>query len=247
LSHIHLPDGVIPLGWWLAGWAMAFVWLLLATRSIRGTQVRRRLPLLGAMGALMLLTMSIPLGPLPLHLNLTVLTGISAGPWLGYIVVFAVNLMLSWVGHGGLTTGGLNTLVMGIELALGWWFYQRLLARQPLRRKALVATALALLVSVLCSLSLIGWSTGLGRAVLALDPWHLSAVPHGSEDEVLESASWEGHEAAGTLQQSARFWGRSGYAALAALLLSGIAIESLTTWAVIQYLDRVRPDLLSGC
>lgn len=243
MSHIHLPDGVLPFVWWFTADLLAIGWLLLVERRVRGRSLRRQLPLPGAMGALMLLTMSVPLGPLPFHLNLTVLTGMIAGPWLGFITVFVVNAMLSLLGHGGLTVIGLNSLIMGVEVVLGWWLFHRLLRPWPISVRAVFTPILTLLVSITLSLSMIGWSTGLWTATL----------PHAHEDHLLsqqpisQPASGHAFPVDDTLRTAVsnwQLWGMKGLWALGVLLSVGLLTESLATLAITRYLLQVRPDLL---
>lgn len=73
----------------------------------KGGDIRRKIPFIGVVGALMLIFMSIPLGFIPVHLSLAVLCGILAGPELGFTAVFAVNTILSLMGHGVLQPSGL--------------------------------------------------------------------------------------------------------------------------------------------
>jgi cobalt/nickel transport system permease protein len=223
LSHIHLPDGVLPFAWWFAGDVLALLWLIVAERQVQKGPARRQLPLLAALGAMMLLTMSVPLGPLPWHLNLTVLTGILAGQWLGFIVVVVVNAMLSLLGHGGVTVLGLNSLIMGVEVSLGWWVFHRLLRRATISWRSLVAPVLALLVSITLSLSLVGVGTGL---------WTV-ALPHSHDDhlltheEISQPASGRVLSADRSLPTAVanwRLWGLRGISALGLLLGIGLLL-----------------------
>lgn len=243
MSHLHVPDGVLPFAWWFTGDVLALVWLLLAERRLRGQAARRRLPQVAALGALMLLTMSVPLGPLPWHLNLTVLTGIVAGPWLGFVAVLVVNAVLSLLGHGGLTVLGLNSLVMGVEVALGWWVFHRLFCRRSLSLRALAAPLLALLVSTTLSLGLIGVSTGLWGAALPHDDHSLHLLP----EQVSQPASGAALPSEATLAAAVadwQLWGVRGIWAIGLLLSLGWLAESLATLAIARYLQQIRPDLL---
>ncbi len=245
ISHIHLPDGVLPWSWWLLADLLALVWLLVALRHEGRGRRSMRLPLLGALGACMLLTMSVPLGPLPLHLNLTIVTGILAGPWLGFITVFLVNIMLSLLGHGGLTVVGLNSLLMGLEVAVGWWLFHRLFRNWSISWRACLAPMLALLLSVSISFGVIGWSTGDWAA--SLPGSHAEAHRHGHELAV-HSAEGQSYPETG-LGAVLSDWGalgQTGIAALALLFGLGLLSESVATLAVTRYIEQVRPELLRG-
>lgn len=239
MSHIHLPDGALPVTWWVAGLAVTAAILFLCIRRIDGQQARRQVPFLGAMAALMLVTMSVPLGPIPFHLNLTVLTGIVAGPVLGFITVFLVNLMLSVLGHGGLTTIGLNTLITGVEVTLGWWVFHRLLRRRGLTSRAVMAPLLALLVSISLTVTLVGVSSGTWAAALPHDE-------HGYETMVTAVHSEDG-QGASLLQAlgGVEFLGLAGIGALAVILVLGLLAETVATLMVLRFFDKVRPDLLT--
>lgn len=227
MSHIHLPDGVLPISWWLLAYIAAFIWLALALRQAEAEKVRRKLPFLAAMSALMLLTMSIPLGPLPIHLNLTVLTGIVVGPWLGFVAVFVVNIMLSFLGHGGLTAIGINTLITGMEVLIGWWLYHRVLRVWRINWRAVTATGLALLLTSGLAVGVVGLCTGIFDAGLEQHVHHDSTAPE--------------HTAMDT---DANFLGLGGVAAFSVILLCGLVIEAIATWGIIGYLQKAKPELL---
>ncbi|MGE5653634.1 MAG: energy-coupling factor ABC transporter permease, partial [Bacillota bacterium] len=180
MSHIHLPDGTMPAPWWIAGLVVMALILMLSIRSISTQQARMKIPFLGAMAALMLVTMSVPLGPLPFHLNLTVLTGIVAGPALGFVTVSIVNVLLSFLGHGGLTTIGLNTMITGLEVSLGWWVFHRLLKNRSLTSRAVLAPLVTLLISISLTVGLLGVSTGTWAAALPHDEHGHEVVATGS-------------------------------------------------------------------
>lgn len=109
MSHLHLPDGVVP--WWL--WAPALV-LVVALLALAGrSRSAQRVAYQGALGGLMMAAMAIPLGPIEYHLTLVGPVGVLLGASGALPVIFVVSATLALVGHGGLTVVGLNTLVMG--------------------------------------------------------------------------------------------------------------------------------------
>ena len=57
MSHLHIPDGVLPLRIWLPGFIAAVAFLFLATWALRD-QPRSRAAYQGAVGALMLAAMA---------------------------------------------------------------------------------------------------------------------------------------------------------------------------------------------
>jgi len=67
----------------------------------------------------MLVAMSLEILPIFYHINLSVVAGILLGPALGFLAAFIANLILAFMGHGGITVIGLNTLLLGSEAVLG--------------------------------------------------------------------------------------------------------------------------------
>ena len=108
MSHLHLPDGLLPLWLWLPALALVLATLLLSGRRIEP----RRVAYQGALGAMMLAAMSVPLGPLDYHLALAGPVGVLLGPAASFQVVFVVTAILAFLGHGGFTAIGLNTLLL---------------------------------------------------------------------------------------------------------------------------------------
>jgi len=114
MSHLHIPDGVLPVGLWAPGLALALLLLVLAAWVLR-RRSPQQLAYQGALGALVLAVMAVerPLGPLEYHLTLVGPVGVLLGPAATFQVGFVASADLALVGHGGFTTIGLNALVLG--------------------------------------------------------------------------------------------------------------------------------------
>ena len=250
MSHIHIPDGVLPLWLVAIGWAGAIVLVWYAARRSRTAEVRRKVPLLGVVAALVLVSMSTEIVPIAYHVNLTVVAGVLLGPWLGAIAAFIVVLVLALLGHGGVTVIGLNTLMIATEMALGWGLFQlfvRMLGASRVRWAAAVATVLTLAVTttLLVGIVALGGGAATGRETGALDPNSLTfANPFGG-----------GVVAVNTLRGEAPSPATSGPAPLsvgrfAAVVYTlgpiGWVLEALVTAAVLGYAARVRPQLVFG-
>lgn len=172
MSHLHLPDGLLPLWLILVGWGLTAGLLGLALHRLRALDARRVLPRLGFVAALMAVSMSAEILPLAYHFNLSVVAGLLLGPEAGFVAAVVVNLFLAFFGHGGLTVVGLNALILGCEMALGRLLFHGLV-RMGMRctRGAAVAT-----------LGALATGTGLMVAVVAasrVSPEHLERVAHG--------------------------------------------------------------------
>ncbi len=179
MSHIHIPDGILPLWLVALGWLATAALVTVAVRRASAQDVRRRIPLVGAVAALMLVGMSSEIIPIAYHINLTVLAGILLGPWLSVITALVVNVMLGLVGHGGVTVIGLNTLVISAEMIVGWALFRgfaRVLGRRRAGLAAGAATILALAVStsLLVVIVALGGSPSASRESGAFDPGTLS-------------------------------------------------------------------------
>ena len=124
MSHIHLPDGVLPVWLWVSGFIVAILVGAILFRFIKKEELTRRLPLLGMMAAAMVLGASVEIIPIAYHVNLTVISGILLGPSLIFLATFVVNVILALFGHGGITVIGLNTLILSVEGILGYFLFR---------------------------------------------------------------------------------------------------------------------------
>jgi cobalt/nickel transport system permease protein len=164
MSHLHIPDGIISIVWAAVGYLATALILFMCAYRLKGQQTRKT-PLIGIFAAVMLLTM----GVFPYHLNLAVLSGIILGPWLGFIAVFIVNLLLSLMGHGGITVVGLNTLILGSEVVLGYILFRLLKGFIKPMAAAGITAIVSLAVSLVFMFSVV--------SLVNIDP--VAALSHG--------------------------------------------------------------------
>jgi cobalt/nickel transport system permease protein len=158
--HIHIPDGVLPIWLWIAGYVLALALVALAVRRVRGQE--RKGVLAAVMVAVMLVVQSIPLG-VPYHINLSALTGIILGPWWALISILVTNAAQASFGHGGVTIVGLNTLVVWTEALIGYYLFaalRRMLKSSRLRisTAAGASTLVALIFSAFLVVGIVGMS-----------------------------------------------------------------------------------------
>lgn len=266
MSHIHISDGLISPLWGLGGYlAVGFI-MFFILKKIKETDLKRKVPMTGVVAALMLIGMSVPLGPLPIHLSLAVLSGIIAGPALGFIAVFVVNFLLAFFGHGGMTIVGLNTLIIGTEAFVGSLLFRLLSKKLTAFKSASIATAIAVFVSMTLMVGLIGISTGVTEAIV-----HKFGHSHENQEEVTyqndhlykddkqddfqyQNQIHEGdnsryqddnhnHNGHGKDLKDIDFLFLSGWAAIAIIFLVGICIESLGTGLIVKFFNKIRPDI----
>ncbi len=253
MSHIHIPDGVLPLWLVAAGWVMTLALLFWVARRLSGPDRGRKIPLLGVVAALMLVGMSTEFVPIAYHVNLSVLAGIIVGPAMGFLAAFIVVLILALFGHGGITVVGLNTLIIGTECALGYVVFHALYRMFRTRLKSVAALAgacviITLFVSTMLLIGVVALANidpGKARDTGALDVTTFSfRNPFGGglfSNRVLNPE--KGAMGNFTLRDSGVNLGRF---ATAVLLLGSIGwiLEAMITAIIVQFIYRVRRELV---
>lgn len=236
MSHLHIPDGVIPAVWLAIGYVLTALVLALALWRVRGEEASRRLPRLGIVAAMMLVGMSVEIGIIGYHLNLSVLAGILLGPWLGFIAAFIVNLILALFGHGGITVVGLNTLIIGSETIVGGWLFHLFQRRVSAQWAAAIAVVATLALSTTLMIGIV--------ALTRLEPALAFHGPTGNQPAPLLSFELlPGNEKENPMANLdlARF------AELVYVLGAiGWVIEAAFTALVVGFFARTRPNLVLG-
>ncbi len=236
MSHIHLPDGVLPLWLWVSGFAVAIFLAFLLSRFIKKEDLARKLPLMGMMAAAMVLGASIEIVPIAYHINLTVISGILLGPSLIFLATFVVNVILALFGHGGITVIGLNTLALSVEGIFGFLFF-RLFWRifKRLTVTTFLATVLALSLS---TFSMIG-AVGLGVS-------HYEELIHqeGKEGIFEFKLLREKDDEHGRAKEKGEVNLKRFMAIVLPLGFLGWILEGIITTLIMRYIHRLRPDLL---
>ena len=210
MAHIHLPDGVFSLQWVIVWWALALIVLamalLVARRQTIATQRIVTAALLAAT-SFAIFQVNIPFAG-GVHMNLTPLIGILAGPAIGSLVVLVVNILSAAIGHGGWGLIGANSLVNISEVTSAYYLFYYATRRFELFTRGAVAAFGGLLVGNVLSVLIIVISGIQGS----------------------------------TLSGSALFV----YILQVPLLNLIVAVgEAIVTGFVVEYLGRVRPDMLA--
>ena len=210
MAHIHLPDGVFSLQWVIIWWALALavlaIALLVARRQTFTTQRLTTAALLAAV-SFAISQVNIPFAG-GVHMNLTPLIGILAGPAIGSLIVLIVNILSAAIGHGGWGLIGANTIVNVSEVVSAYYLFYYATRRFELFTRGAVAAFGGLLVGNVLSVLIIVISGIQGS----------------------------------TLSGSALFV----YILQVPLLNLIVAVgEAIVTGFVVEYLGRVRPDMLA--
>ncbi len=228
MSHLHIPDGIIPPIWILIGLSVAAFFIAIALYHLRGADLREFVPKAGIVGAAMLVGMTVPLPFLGYHLNLSVLAGIILGPAAALISVFAVNLILALIGHSGITVLGLNALIMGAEASVGFIIFRNLKKIISIKKAAFLATLTALIVSTLLMISSV--------FLVGLNP--VETLHFKEEEEIHQTEDHGGESREEALTAFAM--------TIVAFASIGWIIESFLISEVVSFISKMRPDLIKG-
>lgn len=219
MSHIEIPDGVLPFSWWFSGYLITLLALTLIQMRYKREQIRLKIPLLGVVASLMLVGMSLPLGFIPFHVNLATFAGILLGPGLGFTAAFASVFFLSLIGHGGVTMVGINSLTVGIEAIFGGYLSILFIRvfKNHFRMAIVLTTVISLVLSIGFLVAVVMISTTFSIAEIFRLQTELELSP-------------------GAL---------SRFAFIVSLIaIVGITIETLITTWIIGFVRSVRPEIL---
>jgi cobalt/nickel transport system permease protein len=235
MSHIHFPDGVLPVWLWVSGFIVAILVGMILFRFIKKEELAKRLPLLGMMAAAMVLGASVEVIPIAYHVNLTVISGILLGPSLIFLATFVVNVILALFGHGGITVVGLNTLILSIEGVFGYFLFRlfwRILKR--LTPAIFLATFLALFCSTVSMIGAVSLGTSHYEELIHQEGKGIIGFEFGKEKE--------GPQKEGIPEKEVNL--RRFIAIVLPLGFIGWILEGVITSLIARYIHRLRPDLL---
>jgi len=243
MSHIHLPDGILPVWIWVLGFIVISIMVSLSSYLIsRRPDARKKVPLAAVAAALIIVAMSIPLAPIPVipvvyHANLSVLAGAIVGPLLAPIVAVVVQLGLWVVGHGGSTTLGLNASVLTLEMIAGWAlirFASRVLADRTKLRAAgyFLATVLVLAASTTAMLGIVSTA----GSTIELHAHEESEADHAEDEEDGHEEDEDHDDEEVSLSRFARW--------IYTVAPIGWVLEGVLTAAALGFIIRVRPGLI---
>ncbi|MDW7674147.1 MAG: energy-coupling factor ABC transporter permease [Bacillota bacterium] len=220
MTHLHFPDGILPIWLVMLGFLFTGTILSISLNKLKQEEYfAKKASLIAMMSALMLIVMSIPLGFIHYHINLTVLVSLLIGPWFAAISVFVVNLFLGLFGHGGITVVGLNSLVLISEVFIAAWLFSQL--------KRYLPNSLSLFSTVYLTIII---STGIMFGVVLLSTFSTELM-------VLAQHLEEGHEMTSNLNQ----W---FFSIIMPIVLLGAALEASLITFIVKYLYKVRPELV---
>jgi cobalt/nickel transport system permease protein len=129
MAHIHLGEGSFPL-WALVLWTTVGAILVgaIVYRVRKGGIKTHQIALagIGAAASFAIFQLNIPVWG-GVHMNLTGLVGILAGPLLGALIALVVNIFSAALGHGAVGLIGANTLVNASEAIVAYYAFKTLI------------------------------------------------------------------------------------------------------------------------
>lgn len=129
MAHIHLQDGAFSIQWVITWWVIAIIFLALCFYWLKKIKkIDNKKVVLASMltaAAFAIFQVNIPLFG-GVHMNLTPLIGILAGPAIGGVIMLIVNILSSATGHGGWGLIGANILINITEVTVAYSIYRAL-------------------------------------------------------------------------------------------------------------------------
>lgn len=213
MAHIHLEDGSFTLEWVLAWWILTLILIGISLYLLKGNRKpdNRKITLAAFIttAAFAVFQISVPVFG-GVHLNLTPLIGILAGPLLGTLIVLVVNILSAAIGHGGWGLVGANVLINIIEVLIAYLVFRGLARITPsLFARAGIATF-----------------AGLGAGNLLMIGIILVSGIQGVHQDTISVLT--------------------GLSLIAGVNMGVAVIEAIITGLIIEYIAKIRPDILKG-
>jgi cobalt/nickel transport system permease protein len=167
---VHIPDGILPAQVCAAGYAVTGLATWYSLRQIgRKPDPTAEIPKASLLTAAFFVASSIyiPIPPASVHLILNGLLGVVLGYFAFPAILIGLFFQALVIGHGGLTTLGVNAAMMGIPALLAYHIFQlRLSLGKGLPEK--ISTAL---------FAFLGGALGLGIAALIFLTLVITTIP----------------------------------------------------------------------
>lgn len=219
---MHIPDGIVPAQVCAAGYGITglLTWYSLRQIQRRGNP-NAQVPKAALLTAAFFVASSIyiPVPPTTVHLLLNGLLGVVLGYFAFPAILIGLLFQALIVGHGGLTTLGINAAMMGIPALLAYHIFQLRFVMTPKRKQEGNPSRLSIGI-----FAFLGGALGLGLTALIFMGLVITTV---SDD----------------------FNGGAERIAIASLVLAHIPLALLEggfTAMLALFLQRVKPELLTG-
>jgi cobalt/nickel transport system permease protein len=124
---MHIPDGILPVPITAAGYAATAVTTWYSLRKIRQkAEPRRDIPKASLLTAAFFVVslIHIPIPPTSVHLVLNGLMGVLLDYYAFPAILIGLFFQAVMFGHGGLTTLGVNAIIMGLPAIIAAWLFR---------------------------------------------------------------------------------------------------------------------------
>jgi cobalt/nickel transport system permease protein len=124
---MHIPDGILPVPVTAAGYAATAVVTWYSLRKIKQRQdARRDIPKASLLTAAFFVVslIHIPIPPTSVHLVLNGLMGVLLDYYAFPAILIGLFFQAVMFGHGGLTTLGVNAIIMGLPAIIAAWLFR---------------------------------------------------------------------------------------------------------------------------
>lgn len=228
MSHLHMPDGILPLWLCIVGYILIGIHLLVFRKYFKSAN-SKKIALAGVMSALMIVAMSVEVPPISYHVNLAALSGILLGPVLSVLTIFTTNIILAMLGHGGVTVVGLNTVIVSIEAIFAYFIFKLLSKRlKDIRKTTFISVFTALMISTATMIGVIYMGTG------------------GLEQIMHDDCEHSKHEKKHDHENSEKFDIKKFITIVLIFGMLGWIAESTLSAFIIGYISRIKPDVLKN-
>ena len=115
---MHISDGVLPAPIWVSGYVISVAIITVITKKMRPEDIPKTAIMTSVFFVASLI--HVPIGPTSVHLILNGLLGMILGP-LAFVSIFlGLILQALLFQHGGITTIGVNSVMMGLPALLAY-------------------------------------------------------------------------------------------------------------------------------
>ncbi len=212
---MHIPDGVIPATVAVGSYVVAGAITAYAVNNVnKAGNAQEQVPKAALLTAAFFVTslIHIPIPPTSVHLLLSGLMGALLGYFAMPAILVGLILQAIMFGHGGLTTIGVNALILGVPALMSHHLFELLKNRLPEKNGLTIA-------------GFVAGGSGIGFSVLLFFAILIGTIPADMLDVDLE---------------------RQAITALTIAHLPLILVEGVATAMLVNYLKRVKPELLKG-
>lgn len=146
---MHIPDGFLPPSVYLAGYSLTGVTTWYCLRQIRRAAIppEQEIPKASLLTAAFFVSSAIylPIPPTSIHFVMNGLMGIILGYYSFLAILVGLFFQAIIFGHGGMTSLGLNALIMGLPALIAYYLFS--LNFLPLKLRSFLVGALSLALS----------------------------------------------------------------------------------------------------